>query len=30
MTTVSLKGMPYPKQIEFFKSTKRYIAYGGS
>jgi phage terminase large subunit len=21
---------PYPKQIEFFKSTKRYIAYGGA
>jgi phage terminase large subunit len=27
---LNLKGMPYPKQIEFFKSTKRYIAYGGS
>ena len=25
-----MKGIPYPKQIEFFKSTKRYIAYGGS
>lgn len=30
MLTVSLKGNPYPKQIEFFKSTKRYIGYGGS
>lgn len=30
MSTVTLSGKPYPKQIEFFKSTKRYIAYGGS
>ena len=30
MTTISLKGNPYSKQIEFFKSTKRYIAYGGA
>jgi len=30
MPNLVLKGFPYPKQIEFFKSTKRYIAYGGS
>ena len=30
MPTISLTGVPYPKQIEFFKSAKRYIAYGGS
>lgn len=30
MVTLNLAGYPYPKQIEFFKSTKRYIAYGGS
>ena len=27
---IALKGNPYLKQIEFFKSTKRYIAFGGS
>ncbi len=27
---INLKGKPYPKQIEFFKSTKTFIAYGGS
>jgi phage terminase large subunit len=30
MGEVILKGRPYPKQIQFFKSTKKYIAYGGS
>lgn len=30
MGKVAITGRPYPKQIEFFKSTKRYIAYGGS
>lgn len=30
MPTITLSGKPYPKQIEFFRSTKRYIAYGGS
>gem|GEM_PF-4545122 len=30
MSTITLAGRPYPKQVEFFKSTKRYIAYGGS
>lgn len=25
-----LKGVPYPKQIEFFKKTNKFIAYGGS
>jgi len=30
MLTVNLKGNPYPKQIDFFRSDKRYIAYGGA
>jgi phage terminase large subunit len=30
MGKIVLQGIPYPKQIDFFKSTKRYIAYGGS
>ena len=30
MSEVRLSIQPYPKQVEFFKSTKRYIAYGGS
>jgi phage terminase large subunit len=27
---VKLRGYPYPKQIQFFKSQARYLAYGGS
>lgn len=30
MGEVKLKFKPYPKQIQFFKSTKRFIAYGGA
>ena len=30
MGEIVLKGNPYPKQIEFFKATTRYIAYGGA
>jgi phage terminase large subunit len=30
MGEVTLKGRPYPKQINFFKSTNKYIAYGGA
>jgi phage terminase large subunit len=30
MGEVILKGRPYPKQIDFFKSTNKYIAYGGA
>lgn len=30
MSVITLTGNPYPKQIEFFKSTKRYVAFGGS
>ena len=27
---IKLKIEPYPKQVQFFQSTKRYIAYGGA
>lgn len=30
MGEVTFNFNPYPKQIDFFKSTKRYIAYGGA
>lgn len=30
MPVVELKIKPYPKQVQFFKSTKRYVAYGGA
>lgn len=30
MGEVTLRIEPYPKQVEFFKSTRRYIAYGGA
>jgi phage terminase large subunit len=30
MGEINLKIEPYPKQVRFFQSTKRYIAYGGA
>lgn len=30
MSTLTLKGTPYPKQIEFFKKSNKFIGYGGS
>lgn len=30
MSTLTLKGKPYPKQIQFFKAKNKFIAYGGS
>ncbi len=30
MATLALKGIPYPKQIEFFKKQNKFIGYGGS
>jgi len=27
---ITLKGKPYPKQIEFFEARNRYVAYGGA
>jgi phage terminase large subunit len=30
MGAINLKFEPYPKQVTFFKSTRRYIAYGGA
>jgi len=30
MSAIELDIKPYPKQVQFFESTKRYIAYGGA
>lgn len=30
MPTITLRGNPYPKQIEFFKLRNKFIAYGGA
>jgi phage terminase large subunit len=30
MGQITLNIQPYPKQVQFFKSTRRYIAYGGA
>ncbi len=30
MSTLTLKGTPYPKQIDFFMKRNKFVAYGGS